>query len=193
MKRKEAIEVIMNTLDPLDAVVSTTGLISREIFEKFDSERNIYVPGSMGLVSSIGLGLAVSCPDRRVVVVDGDSSLLMNLGTIVTIGNKQPANLLHIVIDNGAYGSCSEEESMSKTANLDSLARDAGYRFVRTLCTDEELKCAILTFKHGPGFILAKVELGGRRDFRRPLELVEVKNRFMLFWQKTRKENDYDV
>jgi len=85
IRRKEAIEIIMGTIDPGDAVVSTTGLISREIFEKFDSDRNIYVLGSMGLASSIGLGLAVSCPKKRVVVIDGDASLLMNLGSIVTI------------------------------------------------------------------------------------------------------------
>lgn len=65
MKRKEAIETIMTTINPKDMVVSTTGLISREIFEKFDSNRNIYVPGSMGLASSIGLGLAVSCPKKE--------------------------------------------------------------------------------------------------------------------------------
>lgn len=184
MKRKEAIEIIMTTINPNDAVISTTGLISREIFEKFDSDRNIYVPGSMGLASSIGLGLAVSYPDKRVVVIDGDASLLMNLGSIVTIGNKQPANLLHIVIDNDAYGSCSEEKSMSSSAHLDKLALDVGYQYVQTVSSQEDLKCAILMFRQGPGFILAKIQLGGRRDFRRPLRLAEVKDRFMLFLRR---------
>src|SRR3989344_9484901 len=133
MKRKDAIEVIMATINPKDAVVSTTGLISREVFEKFDSDRNIYVPGSMGLASSIGLGLAISCPNKRVVVVDGDASLLMNLGSIVTIGKRQPTNLLHIVIDNNAHGSCSEEKSMSSSAHLDKLALDVGYRYVQAV------------------------------------------------------------
>src|SRR3989338_9400597 len=109
----------MTSIDFQDAVVSTTGLISGEIFERFDSDRNIYVPGSMGLASSIGLGLAISCPNKRVVVVDGDASLLMNLGSIVTIGKRQPTNLLHIVIDNNAYASCSEEASMSDSSHLD--------------------------------------------------------------------------
>lgn len=109
MKRQEAISIIMTTVGHQDVVVSTTGLISREIFEKFDSERSVYVPGSMGLVSSIGLGLATAQPEKKVVVIDGDASLLMNLGSIVTIGNKQPINLLHIVLDNGVYASCSEE------------------------------------------------------------------------------------
>ncbi|MBI5076956.1 hypothetical protein HZB94_01055 [Candidatus Falkowbacteria bacterium] len=74
MKRQEALEVIMATINSQDVIVSSTGLISREIFEKFDSDRNIYVPGSMGLASSIGLGLAVACPNKRVVVIDGDAT-----------------------------------------------------------------------------------------------------------------------
>lgn len=185
MNRQEAIEIVMTTISPNDVVVSTTGLISREIFEKFDSDRNVYVPGSMGLTSSIGLGLAVSCPSKRVIVIDGDSSLLMNLGSIVTIGNRQPANLLHVVIDNGSYGSCSEEKSMSDSAHFDKLAIDVGYQFVRVVSGQEMLKRAILEFSRGPGFILAKIKLGGRRDFRRPLDLAKVKNRFMLFLQQT--------
>lgn len=187
MKRQEAIEVVMTTISPQDAVVSTTGLISREIFEKFDSERNIYAPGSMGLASSIGLGLAMACPTKRIVVIDGDASLLMNLGSIVTIGNKQPTNLLHVVIDNGAYGSCNEEQSMSETAHLDKLANDAGYRYVRVINSKEDLKRATMEFGDGPGFILAKIELGGRRDFRRPLELPAIKDRFMLFLKQSTK------
>lgn len=185
MKRKEAIEIIMATIDPQDAVVSTTGLISREIFEKFDSDRNIYVPGSMGLASSIGLGLATSRPNKRVVVIDGDASLLMNLGSIITIGNKQPANLLHIVIDNSAYASCSEEVSMSDSAHLDELAGDVGYQYVQVVGRKKALKRAIMTFRRGPGFILAKIQLGGRRDFRRPLELVAIKDRFRLFLSRS--------
>jgi len=187
MRRQEAIEVIMATISPQDAVVSTTGLISREIFERFDSDRNVYVPGSMGLASSIGLGLAIARSTKRVVVIDGDASLLMNLGSIVTIGNKQPANLLHIVIDNGAYGSCNEERSMSDTARLDKLVLDVGYQYVRTVSNQEDLKHATMEFERGPGFILAKIELGGRRDFRRPLELSAIKNRFMLFLKQSTK------
>jgi len=187
MKRQEAIEIIITTINPQDAVVSTTGLISREIFERFDSDRNVYVPGSMGLASSIGLGLAIACPNRRVVVIDGDASLLMNLGSIITIGNKQPANLLHIVIDNGAYGSCNEEKSMSDTAHLDTLALNVGYQYVRTVGNQEDTKRATMEFERGPGFVLAKIELGGRRDFHRPLELTAIKSRFMLFLKHSAK------
>jgi thiamine pyrophosphate-dependent acetolactate synthase large subunit-like protein len=178
VKRKDALHVIMMTVNPDDAVISTTGLISREIFEKYDSDRNIYVPGSMGLVSSIGLGLAISWPGR-VVVIDGDSSLLMNLGSLVTIGSIKPRNLLHIVIDNNAYGSCSEERSISNSAHFEKLAINVGYRNAQIVNSQSALTSAIMGFKKGPSLIVAKIKLGGRRDFKRPLDLVKIKERFM--------------
>ena len=70
---------------------------------------------------------------------------------------------------------------MSNSAHLDKLTIDVGYRYVKMVSNQEDLKRAILMFKQGPGFILAKISLGGRRDFRRPLKLVEIKDRFMLF------------
>lgn len=76
---------------------------------------------------------------------------------------------------------------MSNTAHLDKLANDVGYHYVRTIGSKEDLKCAIMEFGRGPGFILAKIELGGRRDFRRPLELAAIKNRFMLFMKRPTK------
>jgi thiamine pyrophosphate-dependent acetolactate synthase large subunit-like protein len=181
VKRLDAIKTIMTTASPLDVIVSTTGLISREIFEKFDSDRNIYIPGSMGLVSSVALGFAISLPRKRVIAIDGDASLLMNLGSLVTIGNYKPSNLLHIVLDNGAYGSCSEEGSMSDSAQLDKLAIDVGYFQVKKTDSQDELRTAIMEFGDGPSFILAKISLGGRRDFLRPLDLVGIKTRFMRF------------
>src|SRR6056297_513679 len=111
MKRKDAIEVIFSAIGDSDITVSTTGLISREVFSKFNSPKNIYVPGSMGLVSSIGLSLALCNSNKKIFVIDGDASLLMNFGTLVTIGTYKPGNFFHIVLDNGAYSSCSEEKS----------------------------------------------------------------------------------
>lgn len=181
MKRKQAIDTILGSISSNDIVVSTTGLITREIFEGFDSSRNIYVPGSMGLTSSIGLSLALCLPDRRGVVVDGDASLLMNMGAMVTIGNNCPKNLLHVVLDNEAYGSCSEEKSMSCTANLEKVAEDVGYLFIKMVDNSRDLQDSIFSFVEGPGFILVKIKLGGRRNFARPLKLVEIKKRFMKF------------
>ena len=178
MNRETAIVAIMDIVSDDDIVIATTGLISREVFEKFDSKRNFYNPGAMGLVSSIGLGISLST-DRRVIVIDGDSSLLMNLGTLATIGYQQPSNLLHIVIDNESYGSCSEEQSMSGSVSLSELAARANYASSLTVVDELSLKNAILETVGRLGFVDAKIELGGRRDFKRPLDLVQLKHRFM--------------
>jgi len=181
MKRKEAIKTIFGAINSSAIVVSTTGLISREVFSGFDSPRNIYVPGSMGLASSIGLAIALCHQNKKVVVIDGDASLLMNLGSMVTIGANQPRNFVHIVLDNGSYGSCSEEKSLSSFANFAKIAKDVSYPYVKVVYSEKTLKKAILLPNDGPIFILVKITLGGRRDFARPLKLVEIKNRFMNF------------
>lgn len=181
MKRKDAIEVIFDSINENDITISTTGLISREIFSKFDSQRNFYVPGSMGLVSSIGLSLSLCNKDRKVVIIDGDSSLLMNFGSMVTIGAYKAENLVHIVLDNGSFGSCSEESSLSFFANFAKIAKDVGYKNIKTVYSKKSLEEAVKILNNGPVFILVKISLGGRRDFSRPLELIKIKNRFMNF------------
>ncbi len=181
MKREDAIDAILCTAGDQDLIITTTGLISREVFERYDSDRNFYVPGSMGLVSSIGCGLALAHPGRRVIVIDGDASLLMNLGSLVTIGHRKPANLIHAVLDNSAYGSCSEESSMSATARLNRIARSVGYAYIRVATRPSQLVHAILDKNPGPGFILCRITLGGRRNFLRPMQLETIKRRFMEF------------
>ncbi len=181
MKRKDAIETIFSTIDDLDITVSTTGLISREIFSKFDSRRNIYVPGSMGLVSSIGLSLALCNSDKKIFIIDGDASLLMNFGSIVTIGSYKPKNLFHVVLDNGAYGSCSEEKSLSSSVSFAKIAKDAGFGTTFEVEDEKELRNALICGSVCPAFIHVKIKLGGRRDFSRPLDLPEIKKRFMSF------------
>ncbi len=181
MKRKDAIKTIFSTIGVSDVTISTTGLISREVFSKFDSPRNIYVPGSMGLVSSIGLSLALCNSNRRVFVIDGDASLLMNFGSLVTIGAYKPNNLIHIVLDNSAYGSCSEEKSLSSSVNFAKIAKDVGFNTVFEVQDKNGLKNAIVSDSPCPIFVHVKIELGGRRDFSRPLDLPGIKERFMSF------------
>lgn len=181
MKRKDAIEAIFLAIDNMDITVSATGLISREVFSKFDSPRNIYVPGSMGLVSSIGLSLALCNSNKKIFVIDGDAGLLMNFGSLVTIGAYKPSNFVHIVLDNGVYGSCSEEKSLSSSANFAKIAKDVGFSTVFVVHDVKELTNSIVSGSMGPSFIHAKIKLGGRRDFTRPLDLPWIKKRFILF------------
>lgn len=183
MNRCEAVDAIYAGIKNEDAVVSTTGLTSREIYKKHDSKQNFYMVGSMGLASSIGLGIAMNNRNKDIVVVEGDASLLMNLGSLATIGNESPENFVHIVLDNQAYGSCSGEPSASKKINLAVLAKESGYKQVFSVSTDDELTKAIQTKggKKGPMFILAKINLDGSRDLPRPLDLPLITKRFKHF------------
>ena len=113
MARYEAIQDIMNQIDD-EIVVCNIGFPSRELYEIDDRDKNFYMIGSMGLASSIGLGLALSKPDEDIVVIDGDGSLLMNMGSLVTIFATNPSNLTWIVIDNGAYGSTGNQDTYAQ-------------------------------------------------------------------------------
>ena len=92
MARYEAIEDIMKNIDD-ELIVCNIGFPSRELYEIDDRDENFYMIGSMGLASSIGLGLALARPDKKIVVIDGDGSLLMNMGSLVTIYAANPSNL----------------------------------------------------------------------------------------------------
>ena len=182
MNRKESIETIVESLDGSEAVISSLGLISRELFENHDSENNFYMVGSMGLAPSIGLGIGLNSQDTQVVVIDGDGSVLMNLGSLATIGSYYPKNFIHIVLDNNAYGSCTEEPTFSKDVKLEEVAKSSGYSTIERVHNKEELYDAIQSCSYnGPNFILAEIERGGRRHIKRPLDLPYIAGRFKGF------------
>src|SRR5881227_771436 len=110
MTRFEATRAIC-TLASDAAIVSSLGHPTYDLFAAGDRPRNFYTWGSMGLASSIGLGLALARPDLRVFVVDGDGSLLMNLGSLATIGWARPANLAVVVWDNERHGTTGGQET----------------------------------------------------------------------------------
>ena len=99
MIRREAIEIIAKTLKNYP-IVSADGYTSRDLFETCDKPSNFYMIGSMGLASSIALGVAVKKTKKKVFVFDGDGNILMNLGSLTTIGRISPKNLVHVVFDN---------------------------------------------------------------------------------------------
>jgi len=161
MKRYAALEVVVQSLARSDLVISSTGMISRELYTIADSERNFYMIGSMGQASSIGLGLALSLPEKRIVVLDGDGAILMNTGSLATIGNFAPPNLLHIILDNEVYDSTGGQKTVSATARLEAIAEATGYPFNRRATSEEELRQALADAEEkGPAFILVKVEKG---------------------------------
>lgn len=159
MKLAEALSVVIPLLRD-ELVVHANGFISRESFNISDRPGNFYMIGSMGLASSIALGVALNKPERRVVVFDGDGNILMNLGSLAMIGALQPRNLMHVVFDNEAYGSTGNQRTISGQVALEELARSAGYQHVQKVDTESALRATAPGFlKHpGPSFLLIKIE-----------------------------------
>ncbi|MCH2512854.1 MAG: sulfopyruvate decarboxylase subunit beta [Chloroflexi bacterium] len=141
--RYQAIERILSHIREADLVVSTTGMISRELFTLDDRPGNFYMIGSMGLASAMGLGLAIQAPHKRVFVLEGDGSALMSLGTLPLISSEQPSNLFHIILDNEAYESTGGQPSISSQFDLAETARSAGYPWTRRVDDLEELESAL--------------------------------------------------
>lgn len=165
MTREEAIRVILASLDQ-EIVIAANGFISRETMAARDRAENFYMIGSMGLAPSIGLGLALSRPDRRVVVLDGDGNLLMNLGVLPTASFHSPTNFVHIVLDNTVHGSTGNQPTLSGKVPLEELARAARYRVVERVSGREELEALMprLLRAPGPSFLLIRLEIGDRRE-----------------------------
>ena len=159
MKGIEAFQELIPILGD-GPVVHANGYICRESFNLKDREANFYMIGSMGLASSIGLGLALCKPDKKVVVFDGDGNVLMSMGTLAMIGAEAPKNLVHVVIDNEVYESTGKQRSLSNQISLEEVARSAGYKEVARLTKRDEIKPTFerMMQSEGPNFLLIKVE-----------------------------------
>lgn len=164
-----------------EPVIASLGHPAYDLFAAGDRPANFYTWGSMGLASSIGLGLAMARPNVRVFVLDGDGSLLMNLGSLATIGWVQPANLILIVWDNGEYGTTGgQETATAHGADLEAAARSMGAMTTVTVRTAEEFDAAVARARRdaGPWVIVAKVAESAPTD-KPPLDCVFIKQRFM--------------
>ncbi len=128
IERYKAIVTILEHIGTDDLVLSTTGMISREVFLSHDRPGNFYMIGSMGLLSSFGLGLALLTPEQRVFILEGDGSALMSLGTLPLIASESPANLVHIILDNEAYESTGSQPSISAQVDLAQVGQSCGYK-----------------------------------------------------------------
>ncbi len=180
MIRFDAIAAIAPLLDA-EIVVANIGVPCKELYALRDRDLNYYMFGSMGLVSSIGLGLALKS-ERRVVVLDGDGSLLMNPNALVEIARMDPSNLTIVALDNGAYGSTGSQETLTaKFLDLGLLARGCGVENTVKVHTKEGVENAVsnalgtdrLTFIH------VVLKPGNSDSPNIPLSPVEVTERFM--------------
>jgi sulfopyruvate decarboxylase subunit beta len=181
MKRIQAIAMASQIARAREALlISNIGYPSRELYAVDDRRENFYMLGSMGLASSIGLGLALALPRRKVIVLDGDGSVLMNLGTLATIANHAPDNYLLVILDNCCYGSTgSQPTCTSGRTDLASLASAAGVERVGRVNSLRELEVAIESGLEGGGVVVVRVEPGNAEVPVIHLSPSEILQRFM--------------
>jgi len=158
MPRLTALEIALKAAGD-DPVAHANGYICRESFSLADRPQSFYMIGSMGLAPAIGLGLALTRPDRRSIVFDGDGNLLMNLGILAMIATQRPANFVHLVFDNEVYGSTGNQASLSRGVRLDRVAAAAGFATAVAVTEPWALESALKTAltADGPHFVLVKV------------------------------------
>jgi sulfopyruvate decarboxylase subunit beta len=182
MKRADALAAIYPTLSRDDVVVVTImGAVAVELFNLGHRPGFFYLEHAMGLASSLGLGLALSLPHNPVVVIDGDGSLLMNLGTLSTMARYRPGNLTHVVFDNESLLSVGGFPTATSTGtDLAGVALASGVPNVRRADTVESFAAAFNDAFAGPELttIVAKVEAAGPKSFHMDLPMLE--NRFQF-------------
>lgn len=177
LSREEAIKTMVDHLREDDIIVSTTGMISRELFEYREAKmqghaHDFLTVGSMGHASQIALGIALQKPHRRVFVFDGDGALLMHMGGMAIIGDYCPKNLIHVVFNNGAHDSVGGQPTVGQKIDIEAIAKAVGYADV--VCVDDEMAlcCAMNHVNNavtdGTSLINVNVRKGNRKDLGRP-------------------------
>ena len=179
MIRKEAIEIISQIVGN-NPIISANGFTSRDLFESFEKKSNFYMIGSMGLSSSIGLGIALKNLKKTVFIFDGDGNILMNLGSLATIGSLKPRNLIHIVFDNELHESTGSQPTISKKIQIDKLAKTLEYKTYKAT-TKKELENILNKIKkiNGPILILIKISKSRQTSKRVNINPIKIKQRFM--------------
>jgi sulfopyruvate decarboxylase subunit beta len=174
MNRLEATRIVVESAGELP-IVASLGHPAYDLFAAGDRPQNFYTWGSMGLASSIGAGIALARPDLRIFVIDGDGSLLMNLGSLATIGLLRLENLVLIVMDNEEYGTTGGQPTpTAQGADLAAAGAALGIRTAVCVRRADELRAALAS-SH---LIVAKVG-ESVPTCKPPLDCVFLKQRFM--------------
>lgn len=186
--REDAIREILSGLYKDDIIVSTTGKISREVYEQSNKlfgghEKCFLTVGGMGHASMIAFGIAVNRPDKRVICIEGDGALMMHMGSLAFLGKQKPENMIHICLNNEAHESVGGMPT-GATPDYWKTAKDMGYDFYEIIGNHEELKEKLpqILEKKGMIFVEVKVAMDSRKDLGRPVETaVENKEEFMKY------------
>ena len=179
MIRKEAINIVVEKIGN-QHIITANGFISRDLFEICDKNSNFYMIGSMGLASSIGLGLALKNTKKKIFVFDGDGNILMNLGSLTTIGMTEPKNLVHVIFDNSSHESTGGQPTATNKIQLSKIAKSTNYK-VFQVKTKNQLAKIFQKIKliPGPIMIIVKIEKSRVISKRINIEPTKIKNRFM--------------
>lgn len=189
LKREEALEQLILKIGEKDIIVSTTGKTSRELFElrerhKQGHHRDFLTVGSMGHASQIALGIALEKRNRAVFCIDGDGAMIMHMGALAIIGEQQPRNYYHILINNGAHESVGGQPTAGFKVDFGKIAKGCGYKKVFRVDDHESLNKNFDEFMNSEGPVLLEImtQTGARSDLGRPtLSPEENKNNFMQF------------
>ena len=190
MLRAEALEALYPDLER-HIVVTIMGAVAAELFTLGHRHNFFYLEHAMGLASSMGLGIAMVMPQHKVIVIDGDGSLLMNLGTLSTMARYKPGNLLHIVFDNESLLSVGGFPTATSTGtDLAGIARASGVPNVLKADTIESLTTGVkdALASNTLTTIVSKVEAVGPKVFHMDLPLLENRFQFMRYLEALQKQ-----
>lgn len=192
MTREEAIQTVAAALGEKDCIVSTTGMISRELFEyraamNQGHERDFLTVGSMGHASQIALGIAMAKTDRKVWCFDGDGAAIMHMGSMAIVANKAPKNYVHVVFNNGAHDSVGGQPTVGLKIDLPAVAKAVGYKATYSVDSKAELESVLAKVNsfESPALLEIKVKKGNRKDLGRPTTTpIQNKEALMQFLKK---------
>lgn len=187
LSREKALKIVVDHLGYDDIVVSTTGKLSRELYEYRETkalghERDFLTVGSMGYSSSIAFGIAMANSRHNVYCLDGDGAFIMHMGALTNIGNAAPANYKHVLFNNGAHESVGGQPTLGFEIDVKSIVKACGYKAAMSATTHEEIVDAMrkLSIDKGPILLEIKVGIQDREDLGRPTTTpIENKVNFM--------------
>lgn len=189
MSREDVVKLFVDNMKEKDIVVSTTGKLSRELFEAREErsqghERDFLTVGSMGHSSMIAMGIAREKKDRRVFCLDGDGAVIMHMGSLAVAGTEKMSNFVHVLFNNGAHETVGGLPTVSESLDYLKIAEACGYENIFTAENEEELKDVFskIYAAEGSVFVEVKTNLSSRADLGRPTTTpIQNKEAFMEF------------
>lgn len=195
MVREDAIQTILKAVDPDSAIVSTTGKISREVYEQSDflfhtHERCFLTVGSMGHASMLAFGMAKQWKDKQLVCIDGDGAALMHMGALAFLGNQKPKNLLHIVLNNEAHESVGGMPTGAPSQSYAAIAKSCGYPYTAQVSDGTALITALQEAQQQASLAMIEVMVkqGSRSDLGRPKETPQENKMAFMSFHKEEKQ-----